>query len=41
MAVSGEKEIKFRWYVGNCSDVREGHVTLDRWSEKTQSDGKE
>lgn len=41
MAVSGVKEIKFGWYVGNYSDMGEGHVTLDRCSEKTQSDEKE
>lgn len=41
MAISGVKEMKFRWCVGNCSDMGEGHVTLDRWSEKTQSEEKE
>lgn len=41
MAISGGKEIKFRWYVRNCSEIGEGRVILDKWSEKTPNDGKE
>lgn len=41
MAASAEKEVKSRFYVGNCSDMGEGHVTFGWWSEKAQSDGKE
>lgn len=41
MTVSGVKKIKFRWYVGNCPMMGEGHVTLDRRSGKALTGEKE
>lgn len=41
MIISGIKKIKFRWYVGNCPEMGEGHINLDRRSEKALTDEKE
>lgn len=41
LPISGVKEVKFWWYVGNCPEMGEGRATLDRWSEKDPNDEKE